>query len=116
MTDEIEIRDLTLWTRIGVTEPERARPQRVAADITLAPHAPFSGLGDRLERAIDYTDVCAQTAHVARTGERRLLESLAEEIAARLLECFPAHTVRVELRKFTVPGTRHVAVRIERHA
>jgi dihydroneopterin aldolase len=41
---------------------------------------------------------------------------LAEEIAAMLLEEFETKAVRVEVQKFILPETRHVAVRIERRA
>ena len=45
---------------------------------------------------------------------RALIETLAEEIAAELLARFPLQAVELELRKFILPDTAFVAVRIRR--
>ena len=42
------------------------------------------------------------------------METLAEEIAADLLGSFPIRRVAVEVRKFILPETDYVAVRIDR--
>jgi dihydroneopterin aldolase len=43
-----------------------------------------------------------------------LIETLAEEIAGELLTRFALRAVEVELRKFILPDTAHVAIRLRR--
>jgi phosphoglycolate phosphatase/dihydroneopterin aldolase len=45
---------------------------------------------------------------------RKLLETLAEEIAADLLKTFPIQKLTLEIKKFILPDTRHVSVQIVR--
>ena len=114
MTDQIHIEALEIQTRIGVGEPERTAPQRLTVTLTLEPAQSFAQLGDRIEEAVDYTAVCAAVEKVAAERPRRLLETLAEDIAARLLTQFPLRRLTVEARKFALPKTQFVAVRITR--
>jgi 7,8-dihydroneopterin aldolase/epimerase/oxygenase len=44
----------------------------------------------------------------------KLIETLAHEIAAHLLRQFKLLAVELELRKFVLPETRYVAVRVAR--
>jgi dihydroneopterin aldolase len=74
----------------------------------------FSELGDDLGNTVDYAAVCEAVKTCAETGERDLLETLAGEIAERVLGEFAVRAVEVELRKFILPDTRYVAVRLRR--
>ena len=47
---------------------------------------------------------------------RKLLETLAEEICACVLEEFSVRAVEVELRKYILPDTEYVAVRLSRES
>jgi dihydroneopterin aldolase len=112
--DQILISRLELSTRVGATEAERSQPQRVLASIVLEPAIGFAEVRDRLARTVDY-DAVAQTvkAHAAE-GERTLIETLGEEIAALLLRRFAVAAVEVELRKFVLPDTEFTGVRLRR--
>jgi 7,8-dihydroneopterin aldolase/epimerase/oxygenase len=112
--DNIHIEALELRARIGVSAAERAQPQRLTVALTLEPVAGLRGLGDRIEETVDYAAVCAAVGRLAGEGERSLLETLAEEIAALVLERYPLRAVEIELRKFILPDTAWVAVRIRR--
>ena len=63
---------------------------------------------------MDY-DAAAQAvkAHAA-AGERTLIETLAEEIAALLLRRFAISAVEIELRKFFLPDAEFTGVRMRR--
>ena len=114
MSDQIHIEALEVHAHIGVPEAERAAPQRLTVTLTLEPNAGFRSLGDRIEATVDYAAVCETVKALAAARPRRLVETLAEEIAAELLAHFPLRHVAVEVRKFILPETDHVAIRIER--
>lgn len=114
--DEIHVAGLALSVRIGVTERERAEPQRLTVSLTLRPAGGFDDLEDRIEHTINYSAVCAVLREFAKTAEpRRLIETFAEDIARTVLTEFPACVeVDVELRKYILPDTDYVAVRLTR--
>jgi len=112
--DEIHITGLRLTTNIGVPDAERAAPQVLEADITLRVATPFEGMRDEITATIDYAAVAARLQTLAGERPRRLIETLAAEIAACVLDEFKASGVTVELRKHILPGTDHVAVRLVR--
>lgn len=115
--DAIVIDGLEISARIGVPEAERAAgPQRLTATLLLHPRRGFSELEDRIENAVDYAAVCVAVKTLAASGERHLLETLAEEITAMLLRDFPLAAVEIEVRKFILPDTNFVAARIRREA
>jgi dihydroneopterin aldolase len=114
MPDLIHIEALEIDTHIGVPDEERATAQRLTVTLTLEPMADFQTLGDRIEATLDYAAVCDAVQALAAARPRRLVETLAEEIAAELLARFALRRLTVEIRKFILPQTAYVAVRIER--
>lgn len=115
LPDSIHVSNLALNVRIGVSDEEQATPQRLTVSLTLHPLQSFVGLGDRIERTINYAEVCATVRTLAAGTPRRLIETLAEDIAAAVLDGFPfCAGVEVELRKFILPDTDYVAVRLAR--
>lgn len=112
--DQIEIHGLAIESRVGVPAAERALPQRLLADFLLFPAAPLHGLQDDLTRTIDYAAVAGLVREMACSGERQLIETLAEDFCRALLGRFPLAAVEVRLRKFILPNTEWVAVRLRR--
>ena len=112
--DQILISRLELSTRIGATEAERSEPQRLLASIVLEPARGFAELRDRLAQTVDYDAVAQLVKAHAAAGERTLLETLAEEIAALLLRRFALSAIEIELRKFFLPDAEFTGVRIRR--
>ena len=112
--DQILISRLELSTRIGATEAERSQPQRVLASIVLEPARGFAEARDRLALTVDYDAVAQAVKAHAAAGERTLIETLAEEIAALLLRRFAIHAVEIELRKFFLPDAEFTGVRMRR--
>ena len=113
--DSIHISNLALSVRIGVTDEEQAATQRLTVSLTLHPARSFDELDDRIERTINYAAVCATVRALCAAPPRRLIETFAGDIAAAVLEGFPAcAAVEVELRKFILPDTDYVAVRLAR--
>lgn len=112
--DEIRIAALRLTTHIGVPEAERAEAQVLVADVTLRIRRRFEAMNDDIASTIDYAAVAARLQALAAERPRRLIETLAAEMAACVLEEFQAIGVTLELRKRILPDTDHVAVRLVR--
>src|SRR5690349_15395946 len=112
--DEIVIQDLELMARVGVTDEERAQPQCLTVSLVLQPRNSFDRLNDELKGTVDYAAVCADLRQFLSGRQRKLIETLAHEMAEHLLAQFDLTRVELELRKFVLPETRFVAVRIVR--
>ena len=114
MPDCILIEALELSSYIGVPDEERATAQRLTAHLRLEPIRDFRSLGDRIENTVDYFVLSGFVQALSLARPRRLIETLAEEIAGELLARYPLQAVEVELRKFVLPDTQFVGVRIRR--
>ncbi len=113
MSDQIVIRGLEVAAVLGVPDAERAAPQRLEVDLVL--ETDFTGLHDDITKATDYAAVATWVEHECASVSPRLLESLASHLASGLLSAFPRiRAVSIEVRKFILPQTSHVAVRVRR--
>ncbi len=112
--DSISIVDLELEARVGVTEAERARPQRLVVSVELECDLAAAGRTDAESDTTRYDVVADQIRRVVSERPRKLVEAIAEAIAREILSQPLVHAVTVEVRKFSVPGTRFVAVKIRR--
>lgn len=108
---EIHINSLRVKSKIGVPEEERGNWQELEIDITITPTQDFGEMQDAIADTIDYAAVCERVAEICSERPRLLIETLAKEIAKALVHEFGADRASVELRKFILPQTRHVAVR-----
>jgi len=111
-TDLVFVHDLVLPVRIGAYTSERAAPQRVRFDVDvmiMRSTRPAEDMRDIFSYDIisDGIRLLIDAGHIA------LVETLAEQIAAMLLEHPRVVQVSVKLEKLDV-GPRIVGVRIER--
>jgi dihydroneopterin aldolase len=114
MPDAILIEALELSSFIGVPDEERASAQRLTVSLVLEPIRDFHALDERLENTVDYFALGEFVKTLSLARPRKLIETLAEEIATELLARFPLRAVEIELRKFILPDTQFVAVCIRR--
>ncbi|MEO7100912.1 MAG: dihydroneopterin aldolase [Luteolibacter sp.] len=112
--DTIEIRRLRVSTHIGVPDDERAEPQNLLITIRMIPVQGFDGLADEISRTIDYYQVSQEIETLAADRPRRLIETLATDIADHLLGNHPLDRVTITIEKHILPNTECVAVHIER--
>ena len=110
----IEIRRLAVDTHIGVPDEERASPQTLHVSLVMVPMVPFREMADEVAATVDYEAVANRVSALAAEKPRRLIESLAAEIAELVLDEFSVKEVRVELEKRILPRTDCVAVRTRR--
>jgi phosphoglycolate phosphatase len=110
----IEIAGLELESKIGVPSGERAEFQRLSISIRFQIRNGFSELRDDLSLTIDYAAVSAEAKRIAFHSNLHLIETLVSEIADALMNRFPFRKLEIELRKFILPGVRHVSVKTTR--
>jgi dihydroneopterin aldolase len=114
--DEIHLRGLDLPARIGVPDEERAGWQNLRLDLVLRTACRFEAMADDIQATPDYAAVAARVRALAAERPRRLIETLAAELAACLLAEFPVVSVSVEVRKRVLPGCDEVSVKLTRTA
>jgi len=114
--DEIHIEQLEVFTRVGISEKERAAPQRLTASITLWPQRQAQELSDNLGKTVNYSEVCEETKNFVRDRRANLIETLASDLTTHLLQRFPILKVAIELRKFVVTDAQYVSVTVTRRA
>ncbi len=114
MEQTIIVSQLEVLARVGVPDPERETPQRLTVSLRLIPVRRQTRLDDDIANTVDYAAVCEAVCIEAQAKPRRLIETLAEDLAALLLTRFPLRAVEVEVRKYILPGAEYAAVRIRR--
>ncbi len=112
--DRITLTDLEVRYHVGVPEAERARPQRLLLTVELALDFTAAAARDDLTRTVDYFALSRRLLGFGDGRSWKLIETLAVDLANLVLAETPAAAVSVEVKKFILPETRHVSVRVER--
>ncbi len=112
--DAIHVEQLEMFAHVGVPDHERDKPQRITVTITAWPEASLHGLADDIGSTINYSGIARLVRDVVDERRDKLIETLAEKIAERLLHDLPIRRLRIELRKFVLPDAAHVGVIITR--
>jgi 7,8-dihydroneopterin aldolase/epimerase/oxygenase len=97
--DKIILSGARLEVHLGVSEAERAALQVVVADVELEVDARPAGLSDDFMKTIDYAAVHETVRRTATSRGYALIEAMAEEMAAAVLEEFEVGGVRILIRK-----------------
>ncbi len=112
--DTVEIRRLKLTTHIGVPDEERAAPQTLLATVKMVPSGGFTGLHDEIRFTVDYHAVALELQALAAARPRKLIETLARDIAEHVLSRHPVAAVEVSIEKHILADTECVAVHLRR--
>jgi len=112
----IEIRGLELKARVGVPDGERSHPQRLLFDLRFAANDQPPDLGDEISRTVDYHAVSVRVAAIVEERPRKLIETLADDLAASLRLEFALRWIEITIRKFILPNAEWVAVSLRRQA
>ena len=112
--DTITLTDLEVHYHVGVPEAERAQPQRLLLTVEMQRDFTRAAASDDLRETIDYYAVSRRLLAFGEGRSWKLIEKLAADIAAMVLADFGAEAVTVEVKKFIIPETRHVSVRLSR--
>jgi dihydroneopterin aldolase len=109
MTDRIVLQGMLFEGLHGVLAEEKAAPQPFEVDLELYLDLRPAGKSDDLSRTVDYREAFEIARSVVEGPTRELIETLAESIAARLLDAFGAVgvdevVVRVRKPAVLLPG------------
>ena len=113
--DVIVIRDLRVEASIGIHKRERHVKQTLSIDldIGLPGEAVFSS--DKVADTIDYEQVTLRIRDLAASAHFRLVETVADRVAALLIKDFGAPWCKVNVAKLGIlANARLVGVSIER--
>jgi len=103
MTDRIELRGLTVRGHHGVYEHERRDGQDFVVDITVWIDLATAAATDDLADTFDYGVLAQQAADVVAGPPRKLIESVAGDIAERVMADARVHAVEVAVHKPSAP-------------
>src|SRR3954467_13342713 len=110
----ISIVDLEVFYQIGITDEERAKPQRLLITVEMDFDFSTASLSDRLEKTINYFDVAQELLKYGEGRNWKLLEKLAANIADFVMSRFRPQAVAVEVKKFPIPQARYISVTVAR--
>lgn len=113
--DIIYLTDLKIDTVIGIFDWERRVRQTVSFDLEMAADVARAAATDTIEDALDYKAVAKAVIEFVRNSDFQLVETLAERVAALILDEFGVPWVRLKVNKRgAIRGARDVGVVIER--
>ena len=102
-SDKILIEDIRFYAHHGVTTAQQTVGAWFSVDVELALDLEPAIASDQVGATVDYGLVARRIVDLG-TGTRvNLIERLAGLLAEALLREFPAHEVRVRVRKLTPP-------------
>ena len=113
--DRVFIDDLRIQTVIGVFDWEREITQTISLDLQMAFDISRAAESDDIADTLDYKAVSKRLIQFVEGSEFQLVEALAEQCAAIVLDEFPVTWLRLKLSKpGAVRGSSAVGVIIER--
>ena len=100
MSDQIHLKNIEVYCRLGVYEEERERGQCVHIDLKLDLDLSDAGRSDNVQDTINYVDISLAVQDVTMSKPYHLIEHLCTEICADLLKRFTkVQAVTIELHK-----------------
>lgn len=96
--DSIFLKDIKVWTHIGVPEAERSKAQCLLVSLELYGSLKKVSTTDDITFGTDYAKVTHVVTELA-TSERKTIECFAEDIATVILKNFTPERVKVTICK-----------------
>jgi dihydroneopterin aldolase len=111
---KMSIVDLEVAYSVGVTDEERAKPQRLLITVEMGADFTSAVVSDRIEKTINYYDVAQDVLKYGDGRSWKLIEKLAGNLADFIFAKYKPQAVTVEVKKFVIPQARHVSVTMMR--
>lgn len=98
--DRVFLEGLIFYAYHGVNAEENTLGQRFIIDVSLTCDLRAAGTHDAIAQTTSYSAVYKQVREIVESGPYRLIETVAEKIAAAVLDAHPAvENVSVRVRK-----------------
>ena len=115
MQDKIYLEALEIPCIIGIFDWERRARQKVRIDLEIPVDVRRAARRDRIEDAVDYKKIAKRVIGFVSASRFHLVETLAERLAALLLQEFSLQEVRLRVSKpGAVRGSKNVGIEIVR--
>jgi len=111
---KITIVDLEVFYCVGVTDEERAKPQRLLLTVEMEFDFSSACASDNVEQTINYNTVAQDLLKFGEGRSWKLIEKLASNLADKVLIDYRPQAVMVEVKKFPIPQARHVSASLTR--
>ena len=113
--DIVYIRDLRIETIIGIYDWEREVKQTVSLDLDMAHDIRQAGETDDIQYALNYKSIAKRLIAFIEGSEFLLVERMAEEVAAIVLNEFSVPWLRLRVSKpGALRGSKDVGILIQR--
>ena len=113
--DRIFLHDLKVETVIGIWAWERKIRQTISIDLEMGADIRRAAAADHIDATLNYKAVAKRVQEFVAGTDFQLVETLAERIAALVLEEFPVPWIEVRVHKpGAIRGARDVGVAIRR--
>ena len=106
----IKIVDLEVFYCVGVTDEERAKPQRLLLTVNMVFDFSVAAVSDRITKTIDYYAVSQHLLGFGSGRSWKLIEKVAANVADHIMNEYHPEGVTVEVKKFAVPQAAYVSV------
>lgn len=113
---QIHIEQLRVQAHVGVSQAERRKRQRLVLNITAWPARDLRDIKDAVARTVDYSALCRSIRAFIAENSPKLLETLANDLAAHVLRKFRVRKVVIEIRKFVLKDAAYASVTVTRTA
>jgi 7,8-dihydroneopterin aldolase/epimerase/oxygenase len=110
------VRDMEIMASVGIFEVEKRYEQRIVVSIDLDALDTYNGVSEQITDVLDYSRVVHGVEQLVQGTHFKLIETLAERIAAQCLADVRVLAVKVRIEKPDImPGCRSVGIEIKRH-
>jgi len=111
---KITIVDLEVFYSVGLSDEERAKPQRLLLTVDMTVDFSSAAVSDRIEKTINYQTVVDELLRFGQGRTWKLVERLVTNIADEVMDAYKPLGVLVEVKKFSIPQARFISVSVGR--
>ena len=118
VTSYITIADLEVFYRLGLSDEERAKPQRLLLTVVLTLDISSAAVSGRIARTVDYKSVVQRLIKFGERRQWKLIEGVVTDVADHIVAQYPIQSVAVEVKRFGITEAKYVSATItrEKHA
>jgi len=106
---KIILNEISTNIRIGITESERAKRQKLVISIEIVPIVNYTEIKDNIYNTINYSMIRQDVKTLLRNSKFNLIETVAAEIAKHIKNHYQIKSVTITIKKFPYKDTKYIA-------